>query len=99
MSDLEIATAQLESWIENKATVGLILRVVFAVGLNEAGSLERFEEPLPLQKTLSRRFILIRATPLQRFDLKITAIRCGFKYDCGFLTICDRKPRELSTES
>ncbi len=43
MSDSELATAQLESWVDNRTPVGLVFESGFAVGLTEYGTLERFE--------------------------------------------------------
>lgn len=93
MSDYEIAIAQLESWIENKASVIVGFENGFAVNFNEAGVLERFEQFFVFKNsTASIMFDLQNAVPDARFEDNCYQVR--LRYNCGLLSICESKRRE-----
>jgi hypothetical protein len=94
MSDLEIATAQLESWIDNKTQVGVVFKNGFAVGPTEYGTLDQgfiFRNPI---LTVSFKPSIASAVLWQDGVYQIR-----FKYPCGLLSFYERKAtNELGKE-
>jgi hypothetical protein len=94
MSDLEIATRQLESWIDNRTQVGLIFENGFSMGLNECGTLDRFEGLFIFKNSLADVIFDPRnAVPEVRFEDDVYQVR--LRYGCGILSIFERKAAEV----
>lgn len=93
MSDVELTTAQLESWVENQAKVGIVFENGLSVGLNEPGTLDRWEGLFVFRNSL----VAITFTPRNavaevRFEDSVYQIR--LRYGCGLLSLFEWKEAE-----
>ena len=81
-SHLEVAITQLESWIDNKAKVGLVIENGFTVALNEHGTLDHFEALIVFKNSVATVMFNPRdAIPEVRFEDNCYQVR--LKYDSG----------------
>ena len=95
-SHLEIAITQLESWIDNKAKVGIVLESGFSVALNEYGTLDRFEALIVFKNPVATVMLPRNAIPEVRFEDDCYQVR--LKYDLGLLSMFEHKTRESDSQ-
>ena len=89
-SHLEVAITQLESWIDNKAKVGLVIENGFSVALNEHGTLDHFEALIVFKNSVATVMFNPRdAIPEVRFEDNCYQVR--LKYDSGLLSMFEHK--------
>lgn len=97
MNDADVAKAQLESWVENKTELNLVLENGFAVGFNEYGTLERWESGMIFRNSM----ITVTFEPQKAIQSVLFEDRCyqvRLKYPHGLLTIYDRRWKSSVTE-